>query len=254
MNNNCSVYGLASSSIGGRREQQDSYGYKQVNGDTLAIVCDGMGGLKGGKAASDGAVEYILNQFETEEIDEIPRFLLNAAMEADQLIYGMTDENGQRMNAGSTLVGAFIRGSEMYFVSVGDSRMYIYRGGEMTQVTQDHNYSYLLEGKKDMMSQEAYENEKKHGEALISYLGMGGIEYVSHNPTTAIELYEGDYILLCSDGLYKRLSDQRIKRVLSAASQGLGLENALKVLQAEAASTKTQFSQDNTTIILMAYL
>ena len=118
------------------------------------------------------------------------------------------DETGERLNAGTTLAAAVIHGAHLHFVSVGDSRIYLVRGRNMTRLTEDQNYDMtlrrsLLAGR---IGEAEYRREAKYAEALISYIGMNGLKVIGCNADEETRLLPGDKLLICSDGLYKSLS------------------------------------------------
>lgn len=238
---------------GERNEQQDSFAVVTQGDDTLAVIADGMGGLAGGKAASQLAVSEFTNAFAKGDIKNIPNFLYSMVVSADKKIAGLRDVSGRPLNSGSTAVGVYVQADRMYYVSVGDSRIYIFRDNQLLKLTKDHNYAMVLEKEKDKMSEDVYNREMKRKESLVSYLGMNGLEYISYNPAKPVVLYPGDYILMCSDGLYKKLNDTQIEAVLKDVNY-VGIEHTVQALQYEAMSMKTAKKQDNTTIVLLGYI
>ena len=120
----------------------------------------------------------------------------------------------------------------------------------MVCVTTDHNYAMVLEQKvkKGLISaEEAKANPER--EALVSYMGMGGLEYIDINPNP-LELLDGDCILLCSDGLYRALSAEEIKSVIDSFDDTQTVAEALTA----AALAKGKRNQDNTTAVLLRYV
>ncbi|MCM1160532.1 MAG: protein phosphatase 2C domain-containing protein [Roseburia sp.] len=239
-----------SSIIGTRKSQQDSI-FGHVNGTkALAIVCDGMGGLSGGEQASRLAVESLMKDwFENEEIGDIPAFLEQAARKADEQVFRQKDDRGEPLKAGTTIVAAVVRGDELYWLSVGDSRIYIIRGNEIMAVNQKHNYRMTLNSrlKKGEITKEEYAAQEYRAEALISYLGMGNISLMDINQRPFL-LEDGDVVVLCSDGLYKSLSEEEIFGLVQ-----INERNTQKMAEAltEAALEKKKVKQDNTSVIVL---
>jgi len=246
-----SKYEAAMKSVIGTREEQQDYGYYKVdNQRVVALVCDGMGGLDSGTIASTVATNKFKELYEHKNpAQAIPEFLLNSVDILDEYVFHLKDEEGKKLAAGTTLVAAIIENDSLFWLSVGDSRLYILRGNEFVQVTRDHNYFLKLNQmlKEDAINQEQYSAEAKKGEALISFIGLGGIDVMDIN-NTPFKLLHGDIILLSSDGLYKALSDDEIALCLQKAD----IENSLEALISKA-SDKAKMSQDNTTCIIIKY-
>lgn len=246
-----------SSIVGTRKYQQDSAitidedtmrktGYKKC----IAVLCDGMGGMEGGELASAISAKTIFDDYMKNFPADIPGFFRKEVKKVDNLVCGLTNEKNEVLNSGSTLVSVVIENGGMYWVSVGDSRIYLIRGTQMAQLTTDHNYYYILrqQAESGLISfEEASSNPK--GEALISYIGLGHEGEIGGNQKP-ISLESGDLILLCSDGLYKALSDQEIFDIASTCQN-----NVVQTAQALTTATmaKQRKAQDNTTVVLLKY-
>lgn len=231
--------------IGTREEQQDAVETYAEPNALVAVVCDGMGGMAGGARASRAAAEGLITLVRTRDREEsIPNLYLRSVDILDEEIYSFIDEEGERLNAGTTIVSVFISKDQLYWMSVGDSRLYILRGADMVQATRDHNFFLQLESLKDQFTPSDEDLEK--GAALISFIGMGGVEVmdISANP---IKLECGDTLLLTTDGLFKALTDEEIKTLLSA--QATPAEIADRLLAAAAAAAPE--IRDNVTFVLI---
>ena len=236
--------------VGGREDQQDSSGYELKDEEGIVVLCDGMGGHEGGKAASTIAVEYFLNGYSEAYPCENPHALLvDLANESDTKIASLKKSDGTPMKAGSTIVSIFIRNDELYWLSVGDSRVYILRGEEFVQVTTDHIYRKVLEVQRENeeISEEEFAEELGKGEALVSFLGRNGLPYIDANDVT-FKTMPGDKIILMSDGLYKLVSDESIQTIL----QNFGnIEEAIQALELKAQKNGKNVNRDNTTIVII---
>ena len=237
--------------LGTREEQQDCCFTQNASDRAFAIVCDGMGGLGYGSKASAMAVTKLVELMSTTQRDEpVPAFFLRAVDILDECIVNLKDDRGEKCNAGTTIVTVVIDHDKLYWLSVGDSRLYILRESEIVRATRDHNYFLSLK----KMKQDAeintlqYNQEAKRGEALISFIGMGGVQIMDINQTP-FQLLPGDIILLTTDGLTKALKDEDI---LAALHCGKPLDHALAGL-IEQATKKATRSQDNTTCIAIQY-
>jgi len=243
-----------SSVLGTRESQQDScYVESGPGGNAVGIVCDGMGGLSGGEFASQNAVKTFVEDFEEirYETDNYYDFFRNEMVDIDIMISHLKDDQGRYLNAGTTLVAVAVTDGYLQWVSVGDSKIYIIRGNDMVCVTKEHNYFMLLNDKllEGSITDEEYQKEARRGAALISYLGMGNVSLMDLNPNP-LQLLDGDIVLLCSDGLYKALSEDEIYAIVK--KDPLNIEQTLQKLQSEAKKASVT-AQDNTSIVMLLY-
>lgn len=235
--------------IGKRKNQQDSFGVSELKEEILeergflAVVADGMGGLSDGEKASMATVISALNFFDTKEFDEIPDNLTEMAELANQQVkevLGIT--KGQ---SGSTMVCIYIKDHQMFFVSVGDSRILLLRDEELYQLNREHNYEAdLMELVNDgqMTLEEALNDPQRN--ALTSYIGIENLEKIDWN-TEPIELFEQDRILLVTDGIYNTLSDEEI---IKSMEYPIGRAMMHMEMQIEG---KNKANQDNYTALLI---
>lgn len=237
--------------LGTREEQQDFALFKKEKQSLFAVVCDGMGGLKGGSEASMIAATEMMTLYEKKEKEEsISEFLLNAVDILDEKICNLVDENNAKLHAGTTIVAVSVEEDRLNWLSVGDSRLYIIRGKEIVQATRDHNYNLNLKAmlESGALSEQEYNKEKVRGESLISFIGIGGIEVMDISRKPLI-LQNDDYILITTDGLFKLMSDQEIMQIIKSGknvneSADLLIEGSLK---------RAVKYQDNTTFVLIKF-
>ncbi len=241
-----------SSIIGTRKNQEDTiFGYGSGR-EAIALVCDGMGGLSGGELASKAAAESLADAwFGRKGTVDIPEFLEEEALRADEKVFQQKNEKGERIRAGTTIVAAIIRGNELYWLSVGDSKIYIIRGEEILSVCREHNYRLTLNQQLENgeLTPEEYAAEEYRAEALISYLGMGNVPLMDLNRQPFL-LEDGDIILLSSDGLYRSLAEKEIFSLVKEF--GRDMQEAADALTSAALGMK-QSGQDNTSVVLMRY-
>lgn len=248
-----------SSNLGNRACQQDAarvsddYYYMDTQ-RAMAVLCDGMGGLSGGERASQLGVNALYELFiQNRHISEteIQSFYATALPRLDMMVHALKKENGDPLGAGTTLISVMICESKLYWASVGDSHIYFIRDGKITCITQDHNYYKILceRVRKGEISQEEADADPKK-EALLSYLGIGGMDYmdISAKP---IQLQAGDTVLLCSDGLYRSLTQREMIDIVQC--MGKDMQTAASRLT-EAAIQKGKRHQDNTTAVLLQYI
>ncbi len=237
------------SELGSRDEQQDSYYINHNDDSVLAVVCDGMGGLNDGGAASTIVTLKIGELYKKKSgAEAFPDFFTTASDILDEAVNIFNKQADSRSRSGTTIVASAIQNRNLYWFSCGDSRMYIIRDGEIAQITQDHNYQSRL---KDMLANKEltknqYVYESSRGDALISYIGMGGIDLIDIN-TSPFKLQSKDIIILASDGLYKALTDEMILDIVRKNSEVSKIRDIL----VKKAKEMCKNVQDNTTIIVI---
>ncbi len=183
----------------------------------LYAVADGMGGHKGGETASSMALD-VLNTAVGKITDkkgsiQVAPFLKEAISLASMKIYerSLMDESLRGM--GTTLVALFFDDGNAYIAQVGDSRVYLYRDGDLWKITEDHSLINEQIRSGLITRQEA---EKLTYKNVITR-SVGFEEMVSVDVYTR-EVDPGDMFLLCSDGLTSMLSDEDIKKAIDSGS------------------------------------
>ena len=252
VNNATGAVSFGTSSVIGKREyQQDALMVAQGNPPndkkSFAVLCDGMGGMNGGEKASALCVEKMINAFNM-GVDYIPDFYRRNIIEIDDAVSLLTDENGDYMGAGSTLISVIIDDYKLYWGSVGDSRIYVIRDQEMVVINAEHNY-YVELLEKVRAGEISQEEADKHPsrEALTSYMGIGGITLMDVSENN-IQLLKDDYVVLCSDGLYRALSDNEIFNIIKKSNGNA--QQAAKSLTDYTMGKNIPF-QDNTSVIVI---
>lgn len=229
--------------IGTREEQQDCLDYFINDNACAAVVCDGMGGLEGGSKASRIATEKLIDLLkQIDKGESVPETYLRSVDILDEAVFSLNNDEGDRLCAGTTVVSAFIQEDKLYWMSVGDSRLYIFRGEDMIQATRDHNYFLTLDENDDFNPSD---EDISKGNALISFIGIGGIEVmdISANP---FEILEGDSYLLTTDGLFKALTDEEIKDIIL---KNLSSEETAQLLIQKATENREEL--DNISFIII---
>lgn len=243
--------------IGSREQQQDAFGFSDPNDAAarhagfLAIVADGMGGLAHGDAASRTAVRAFLKTYRTKaEGEPVPDALLRAAAAANAEVFALSNALGQAGEMGTTLVAAVLRDGLLYWLSSGDSGLFLFREGELTQLNVPHVYSRHLDAKAvrgEISREEALGDPQR--EALTSYLGLPEIAEIDVT-RNGFPLRPSDLILLASDGLFKTLPPRDIAALLGG-SGAADLQGVCEKL-VETALGRQRRGQDNVTVIGLA--
>ena len=189
----------------------------------LLMVADGMGGHQGGNRASRMAIDLLVNQLlnsmhwvsgsETDEAESEAGFIedLKKLMQhAHEAIEKEARSEVGKKGMGTTLTVAYVIWPWLYVLHAGDSRCYLLRDGELRQLTRDHTVSNQLVEKGGMTVEEAHNS--RWSNVLYNALGAGAAEVVPE--VHKVALRAGDTIMLCTDGLYRHVSDSEIRDLL----------------------------------------
>ena len=207
------------SDIGCQRENnEDQYAYWEPANDEefarkgrLAIVADGMGGHEGGQEASRIAVETIRETFADNPDDDAQSLLTVGFKIAHERILEYASAHPELHGMGTTATAIALKGNELYYAHVGDSRLYLVRGANISRVTHDHSYVGRLVQNGVISAAEAEIHPQRH--ILTAALGAGA-ELLPETPEHAIELQKDDVLVLCTDGLWSLLSEDEIQSVV----------------------------------------
>lgn len=201
-----------------RRDNQDSYLIELCpvsrKGCIVASVCDGMGGEKAGALASQLAnkafADYIFDKLlsPNKKYSDYESLLMSAVKTANRTAYTFSQFGEEYRGMGTTLVGGIIENDgKCHIVNVGDSRAYhiSHRGSIIRQITQDHSYVQELVDAGVITEEQA----RFHPRRNMITRALGSDDAVKADYFN-IELKAGDYLVLCSDGLYNTVSDDEI--------------------------------------------
>jgi protein phosphatase len=235
-----------------RSNNEDNLGFDSRH--AIFVVCDGMGGQAAGEQASKIAVDTVLQYFSRpkreeerrdasvayEGVSELANELGRAVHLANEQIHHHAEQNPAQQGMGTTLVAVAIEGERFSIANVGDSRIYLIRQGSIEQLTNDHSL-VMEQVRRGILSLDEAQRSNLQN-VIVRALGMDeGLE-----PDLADhELRLGDLLLLCSDGLTRKLSDDAILEVVTATKN---LETACdNLIQA----AKESGSDDNITCLLV---
>ena len=190
-----------------RRDNEDS-GYA---GRTLLVVADGMGGHAAGELASSTAVAT-LAELDSEDLPagDVLTALDDAMLTSAERIAQFIEADPSRAGMGTTLTAVLWRGGRIALIHVGDSRAYLLRDGQLSQITHDHTYVQTLIDSGRITAEEARSHPKRN--LLLRAIDGTG---VPEGETSIREAQVGDRYLLCSDGLCGVVTDAAIEAVLA---------------------------------------
>lgn len=245
-------FDIAGAQIDGARDyQEDAFlithlGDQAGQSGSLLIVADGMGGHAAGNVASNMAVQTfnkcVTAKFPASDLAEVLR---GAVEEANHSIAETVRETAALKGMGCTLVAAVVKDARVHWVSVGDSHLYLVRGGEVQKKNADHSYGGFL----DRMAAQGTPVEAESGfsrNMLMSALTGEDIADVDC-PPDGLVLEPGDRVVIASDGLDTLSQGQIVEYCEQAETARSCVEMMLEAVE-EADLPK----QDNTTIIVVA--
>lgn len=212
------IVGFAESRVGGRSENQDSYGAMQTSRGYLVAVCDGMGGGPGGKTASSIAVNEILAGISEGADDEtVVNVIIKAVRRANMAIIEAGNENPELKGMGSTATVLLISENSAHVAHVGDSRIYQFRGKKKVFRTDDHSMVFDLVKQKVITEEQARLSAQSN--VITRALGM--------RPDIEVEVHElpfkkGDRFLLCSDGIHGTMPEREFIKMATKSGSALG--------------------------------
>lgn len=174
----------------------------------LWAVADGMGGHKAGDVASRSIVDALTAvPWETNFahfVDSVEQQILSAHQ------YLLTLGRSLGQIAGSTVVVLLGHARNALVMWAGDSRAYLLRQGTLQQLTRDHSYVEELLARGEISAADAHSHPEAN--VITRAVGAGQELYLDMD---ILELYHGDMLLLCSDGVYKELTEQQINAIMS---------------------------------------
>ena len=219
-----------------RSANEDSYWVHSP----LFVLADGMGGAQAGEVASQTAVGVFSEEGGLPDGPGTYEARLAALVaQANGRVYSQAQSDVQLAGMGTTLTVAYVGEDDLAIAHVGDSRFYVLRDGELTQLTDDHSLVGELVRRGQISAEEAEDHPQRS--IITRALGIEGEVTVDH---FSWPVRDGDVFLLCSDGLTGMVSDARVAEILAGAPS-----LAVAAQQLVAAANEAG-GRDNITVIL----
>lgn len=202
--------GFVDSRIGGRKENQDSAGFRETELGSLIVVCDGMGGMQGGSVASQLAVQTILETVALADKKTNPKtVLIQAIKNANAAIIEHGQNNPNLRGMGTTATVLLLTPYSALTAYVGDSRIYQLRNGKKIFRTFDHSMVFEMVKKRIISEEQARLSAQSN--VILKALGV--------NADVEVEIAErpykkGDRFVLCSDGFWGAMPEEEFVRHL----------------------------------------
>lgn len=206
------------------------------------VVADGMGGHKAGNVASASAIEWFIEFVKKpeNESEEVLDVMISAVSYANGLVHKLSQEHEEYSNMGSTFIACCIDNNSAYIAHVGDSRLYLYRDGELNQITNDHSLVAEMVRAGRMTEEEAETDFRRN--VITRAVGTDCSVNIDGIITP---IKEGDSILMCSDGLSNMVAKSGIKQILD---MNISDEEKVDALIAEA---NDNGGADNISVIII---
>lgn len=234
---------------GDRDYQQDQVcllRHPSHEGCLLAVVADGMGGLSGGRKASDQVMLTARQLFERYDPDaDDATALLRQIVEESHLVIKLTAVSAEQ-EPHSTIAAFLIDPcGKSHWVHAGDSRIYHFRNGTMVYRTMDHSYVQNMVNEGQISEQDAVEHPQTH--VLMSCLGTVNNPLVDFHVVP--QLIPGDAIMSCSDGLWHYFTSEEFSRTIALLSSREACEFLI-----QKARSRSKGTGDNLSLILVKVL
>lgn len=234
----------ASKTIGTREVQEDEYGVLESEEGVMAVLADGMGKHCGGKIASRAAVEVFKDIFDDKNAFYNPQYYFRKAFQGAnrEILNLMEDGQGQ-----ASVAAVLIKDNRLYYATVGNVKIAVYRNKELVPITAGHTISMLArkqyaEGK--LSRQDAVALLEHH--RLYNYVGQDGFHDIEFFDTPIV-LNGGEYILLLSDGMYEGVRWNDIERCLE--QDGTSQEKAFALV--ELVNQSEAEDKDNASVVIL---
>lgn len=199
-------------SVRSRNEDAFDYGFLP-DGTAWAIVCDGMGGVHGGKVASAAAIEVVSEKIKkcynpSMSVTSLENLLLSSITTANVDVYDRGVYDNSLKGMGTTIVSAVVKNGEACIAHVGDSRAYIIRENTIEQITKDHSLVQEMLDKGQITKEEFETAPIKN----IITRAMGVDEEIDIE-FDYVNVDEGDALVLCTDGLSGMIAEKNILHI-----------------------------------------
>ena len=193
-----------------KEDNQDLFFVKEFDdGCILLAVADGLGGMVGGKRAAELAKECLYNF--NPECQDVEAHIEELMQEANRRIMETAEKEPDLEGMGTTLTAACVRNGTVCWAHVGDSRLYLFRGDELHQITEDDTMAGFLFSEGELTKEEA----RTHPGNKFIFQCIGGSGEFEAD-TGNFEVREGDLLLFSTDGLHDEVPEEEIMSALKS--------------------------------------
>lgn len=232
---------------GPRPYNQDRLAYSYTKDALLMVMADGMGGHRHGEVAAQLAVRILTDAFQlaaTPKLGNPARFLNEQILEIHASIDELRRQHGLDEAPRTTIAAVVVQGNKVYTAHVGDSRVYHFRDRKLLFRTTDHSVVQMMLRKGQIQESDLLTHPERH--KIFNCLGGTMPPQVELSPRRDIE--DGDTLMLCTDGLWTVMPDQKIALALHFGPVN---ESAPKLL--DNAEALCRLDGDNMSLIAMQW-
>ena len=234
-----SKYSAAASNVGKVRSSNQDAGYA---GTYLSVVADGMGGHAGGDVASHLVIRHLLQlDKEFSDVAAAQQELLAALLQANDMLSDVVYEHPELAGLGTTVSAMLRVGRQVVIAHIGDSRIYLLREGNLSQVTVDHTFVQRLIDSGRITEEEAHDHPRRS----VLMRVLGDVDASPEIDTVVLDVAQGDRWMLCSDGLTGVVYSDRLKPFLVEA------ETADDAADTLVQASLTGGAPDNVTVVVV---
>jgi PPM family protein phosphatase len=184
------------------------------DGNRLAVVADGMGGHRAGDVASKMTIGILESAWiESQHIrsaEQAEEWLREKISEVNQTLYNHSNNNPECEGMGTTIIAAICTEQFITLAHIGDSRCYLLNESGYKQLTEDHSLVYELVRTGQISKEDAENHPRKN--VILRALGT---EQTVEMDIITVMFEEGDYLLICSDGLSNKVTEKEMVEILS---------------------------------------
>ncbi len=178
----------------------------------LMVVADGMGGHAGGQEASGLAVDALRTAFLNGATDDPVQLLVAGFSAAQEQILQKAADNAELRGMGTTCTAAIVQRGTLIYGHIGDTRLYLVRRGQPSQITEDHSLVNKLLKKGTITPEQAAVHEDRN--VLTAALGMPTHQLAAEFSDRPMPLEPGDRLVLASDGLHGLVNPDEIREAV----------------------------------------
>ncbi len=229
-----------------RRENQDTFAiFSPDEVQQVAIVCDGMGGVDGGKLAGTMAVETFLEEIKKllrpdMTVTQLREVMSYCVSQANHAVFTYMQEHTDLYGMGTTLVAAVTLDDAAVVCNVGDSRAYRITKANITQITKDHSMVEEMIERGELTKEQA----RTHPQRNIITRAIGPEKSI-HCDCYTVTLDHGDKLLLCTDGLVVTTQEEEMRKTILSA------QDAQSAIDRLITNAITNGAPDNVTAVLI---